>query len=143
MKKIQKWFAALLFVATFGGATVSVALPQTAHAACVDRLLTFPTWYRGITEGDDCRIKQPASTKGGITTFIWTIALNIIEIMLQLVGYLSVGFIIAGGYKFMISSGESSAIVAARKTIMNAVIGLILSIFSVAIVNVIAGALGS
>jgi len=140
MKKIQRWFAALLLVATLGGATVAVAVPQTTYAACKEDILTFPAWYKGLLDSK-CNIKQPGASKGGITTFIWTIALNIIEFMLQLVGYIAVGFIIAGGYKFMISAGDASGIAAARKTITNAVIGLVLSIFSIAIVNIVAGAL--
>ena len=139
--KIRNWLMAILFVMATGGATLSVALPQTSFA-CTDRLLTFPAWYKGLQMPDpDCSIKQPDSSPTGLSNFIWTIVLNVIEFVLQLVGYIAVGFIIAGGYKYMISAGSADGMVKARKTIMNAVIGLVLSIFSVAIVNVIAGAL--
>jgi hypothetical protein len=141
LQKIRNWSAALLFVATFGGATLAVALPQTSYAAaCNDRLLTFPAWYKGL-QTDNCDIKSPGSSKESLSKFIWTIVLNVIEIMLQAVGYLSIGYIIAGGYKYIISAGSPDGMVKARKTIVNAVVGLIISIFSVAIVNAIAGAL--
>lgn len=139
-KNIQHWLGALLFVTLAGGSTVAVALPQTSMAACSDRLLTFPAWYKGL-QNPDCSIKDPTSAPGGLSGFIWSIVLNIIEFGLQLVGYLSVGFIIAGGYRYMISAGSPDGMVRARKTIMNAIIGLVLSIFSVAIVNVIAGSI--
>lgn len=140
-RMIRNWMAALLFVASTGGATMAVALPQTSFA-CSDHLLTFPAWYRGI-QNPDCSIKQPTASKEGLNGFIWTIVLNVIEFGLQLVGYIAVGFIIVGGYKFMISAGSPDGMVRARKTILNAVIGLVLSLFSVAIVNVIAGAFHS
>lgn len=138
-KKIKSWIAALLFTASMGGATLAVAVPQTASAACGDRVLTFPAWFRGLTDGK-CDIKSPKDA-GGMSTFIWTIALNIIEFGLQLVGYLSVGFIIRGGFKYMTSVGEPAEVAKAKKIVLDAIIGLGLSLFSVAIVNVVAGAI--
>lgn len=140
MKKIiQNWVSALLFVTVIGGAAFTIATPQTTHAACSDRLLTFPAWYRGVVD-DNCDINDP-NKAGGLAKFIWTIVLNVIETLLQLVGYISVGFIIAGGFKYMTSAGSPDGMVRARKTILNAIIGLALSMFSVGIVNVIAGAI--
>jgi hypothetical protein len=143
MKKIQSWIFAILFVASTGGATLAIAAPQTASAACAPpRLLTFPAWYRGLQRAD-CSIKSPTevSSTNGLQIFIWTIVLNVIEIMLQAVGYISVGFIIYGGFKFITGTGSPDTVVKARTTILNAIIGLILSIASIGIVNVIAGAI--
>ncbi|MET0980224.1 MAG: hypothetical protein ABWX90_03150 [Candidatus Saccharimonadales bacterium] len=142
MKAIRNWIAALLFVTTIGGAAFAVAVPQTTYAACTDRLLTFPAWYRGVQDSS-CNIQDPSKFGGkeSVSNFIWIIALNIVEMILQLVGYIAVGFIIVGGYKYMISAGSPDGMVKARKTITNAVVGLLISIFSVAIVNVIAGAI--
>lgn len=140
-RTIKNWMAALLFVMAAGGSLVTVVVPQPTYAACNDRLLTFPAWYKGLTDGPDCHIKAPAASKGGVSTFVWTIVLNIVEFMLQLVGYVSVAFVIVGGYKYMISAGAPDGMVKARKTIMNALIGLVISIFSVGIINVISGAL--
>jgi hypothetical protein len=139
INKIRNWTAALLFATTLGGATMAVALPQTTFAACNDRLLTFPAWFRGLTDGE-CNIKSPQQA-GGLPTFIWTIVLNVIEMALQIVGYLAVGYIIRGGFKYMTAIGDPGEVAKAKKIIMDAVIGLVLSIFSVAIVNLIAGAI--
>ncbi len=138
-KTLRHWLAAILFVTSFGGATLTLATPQTTYAACNDRLLTFPAWFKGLTK-DNCDIKSPTEA-GGLQKFIWIIGLNIVEFLLQLVGYISVGFIIFGGYKFMTSTGSSDGIAKARQTILNAVIGLIISIMSVGIVNTIAGSI--
>lgn len=139
MYKIQRWILALLFVTTTGGAVLAIATPQTTYAACSERLLTFPAWYRGLLDGN-CEVKTP-NDAGGLSSFIWRIVLNIIEAALQIVGYTAVGFIIAGGFKYMTSSGDAGGMAQARTTILNAVIGLGISIFSVAIVNIVAGAI--
>lgn len=138
-KTIRSWVAAIIFTASLGGTTLALATPQPVAAACNDHLLTFPAWYRGIVDGD-CNIQSPNDV-GGLSAFIWKIVLNVIEIMLQIVGFLSVGYIITGGFKYLTSTGAADDIVKAKKTIMNAVIGLVISIFSVAIVNVVAGAI--
>lgn len=137
-KKIRNWIAALLFVTTAGGATFTMATPQPAYAACSESLLTFPAWYKGLLDGG-CNIKSPKDA-GGLSTFIWTIVLNIIEIMLQAVGYIAAGFIIRGGFKYMTSVGDPGETAKAKKMVMDAVIGLVISMLSVAIVNLISGA---
>lgn len=141
-RQIRQWMAAILFVTTMGGAVATLAVPQQASAACANRLLTFPTWYRGLGNStpDGCDIKSPSEV-GGLQQFIWRIAFNVLEVMLQLVGYVSVGYIIYGGYKYMTSSGSSDGMAKARTTILNAIIGLGISLFSVAIVNLVAGSL--
>jgi hypothetical protein len=120
--------------------------PSNTYAAvCTDRVLTFPTWYRGLSEskgsGADatCEIKTPGSGSTALSDFIWKIALNGIEIAMQVVGYLAVGFIIYGGFKYITGAGDSGKIVTGRKLILNAVIGLVISLFAVAIVNIVLG----
>lgn len=140
VKKIQTWFAALVFVFVAGGSLGTVVVATPALAACQERLpvLNIPAWYRGLVDGS-CEIKKPASNKNGLSKFIWTIALNIIEMALWIIGYISAGFLIYGGYLYMIGAGAADKIVSAKKTITNAIIGLVLSFFSVAIVNIIVG----
>lgn len=138
MKRIYSWVAAIIITSSMGGALLSVATPQVAGAACNERLLTFPAWYRGLVDGS-CNIKSPNDV-GGLPAFTSKISLNIIEFMLQLVGYLAVGFIIYGGFKYLTGAGASDDIAKAKRTILNAIIGLVISIFSIGIVNVVAGA---
>jgi type IV secretion system pilin len=146
-RMVRNWTMAVLFVAVLGGTTVSVALPQTTFAAssCSSTLLTFPAWYQGL-QRPDCSIKSPSELKTnadptGLSTFIWKIVLNIIELLLQLTGYVSVVFIMVGGFKLLTGTGTPDTVAKARTTILNAVIGLIISIFSVAIVKVVADTL--
>lgn len=139
-RRIQTWLAALTLAVSLGGLTATVALPQTSYAACNDTLLTFPAWYKGLTDGQ-CNIRSPSDPKiGGIQKFVLIIALNIVQILLQAVGYISVFFIIYGGFRFIVDAGVPDAVVRARKTILNAVVGLVISILSVGLVSLIAGA---
>lgn len=118
---------------------VGLVPTQPASAACQNQFLTFPTWHKGLTTGD-CSIKDPDSVNG-LSNFIWIIVLNVLNIMIQAVAYISAGFIIFGGFQYLISSGSSDRITSARKTIQNAVIGLIISLFAVIVVSYVAGQL--
>jgi hypothetical protein len=141
MRKIRIWMAAMVFAGMVGGIFTAASVPQTVQAAgCQTKVLLFPTWYRGISKssGSGCEIQSP-SAAGGISKFIWTIVLNIIEMALVAVGYISAGFISYGGYLYIIGAGSADKIVAGRKTILNAVIGLVISFFSVVIVNIVVG----
>ncbi len=129
-------------VASFSLLFAFVAPAAPAYAAPCDngRFLTFPTWYRGLTDGD-CNIKAPSSGEGGIATFIWAIVLNVLEIALQLVMYVSAGYIIWGGFLYMAAASNADNIVRARKMIQNAVFGLVISLFAVVGVSFIVGAI--
>lgn len=143
MKHIKNWIFAIVFASTVGGATFTTLAPQTATAACSGgNILTIPPWYKGLQNENDCKkLVGPNDNQiGGLQNYIWKIVLNIIEIMLHLVGYISVAFIIYGGFIFMTAGGSDGA-AKGRTTLLNAVIGLAISIASVAIVNLVAGSI--
>lgn len=148
MKKqgvLRHWVVALLFAATVGGAAASVVVSSPTLAQSDEDcggILSLPPWYRGLTD-DSCNIVSPSTLdqETGLSQFIWTIALNVIEMIMQLVGYIAIAFLIFGGFKYMTAQGEPSKIMQAKDTIRNALIGLIIAIFSVAIVNFVVGAI--
>lgn len=134
-KFLMNWLLAASFVFLAGGALVSTATPQVAGAACNDRILGFPTWYRGVEAGECSGISPSAS----LEAYIWKIGLNIVEMILVAVGYVCVGFLIYGGFKYMTSAGDPTGVSGAKSTILNAIIGLVISFFSVVIVTMVAG----
>jgi len=140
MKKIAKLFMSIALFISCSGALLTVAVPQTAFAAkdCNSGFLGFPAWYRGLTD-DNCAIKSPDSD--GISNFIWHIVLNVLDIALTAVGYIATFFILFGGFQFLTSTGKAEAMAKARMTILNAVIGLVISIASVSIINALMGVL--
>ncbi len=68
-------------------------------------------------------------------------AIALVEIMLRIAGLVAVGFVIYGGFRFIVSQGEPENAKAARETIMNAIIGLIITIVAAAVVNFVAKAI--
>lgn len=136
MKKvIQTWLLAASFALLAGGSTATLVIPQTASAACNDRVLLFPTWYQGVEAGE-CSGISPSED---LEKYIWTIGLNVVEMILVAVGYVSAGYLIYGGFKYMVGTGSPDKISGAKSMILNAVIGLGISFFSVAIVTLVTG----
>lgn len=135
-------------IAAFVAVSAPIMTAQPASAAqfkagdgCSSTFLLFPTWYRGLDrKGDTCQIDMPTSGSDGknIQTFILIIVLNLIDIALRLIGYAAVGFVIYGGFKYLTAAGSADRITAGRKIITNALIGLVISFLSVAIVSFIA-----
>lgn len=145
-----------LLLATFVGGAVFVSGATTDNVsaaksvggtyanaeACSVRILTFPTWFRGLVKLDStntkCEIVNPNDV-GGLSPFIWKIVLNVIEIGLQAVGYIAFGFILYGGFQFLTSSGDPAKAAKSRKTLIDAAVGLVISFASIAIVNLVFG----
>ena len=67
--------------------------------------------------------------------------LAIIDIALAIVGFLSVLFVIIGGFRYVTAHGNEEQAEAAKKTIEHSIIGLIIVILAFVIVRVIANAL--
>lgn len=115
--------------------------PPVSAAACTDQssILTFPNWYRGIYEnnGDNCVLFPDSNINA-----TWVIVTNVVEILLQVVGYVAVGFIIVGGFKYITSQGDAAGVKQAKDTITRAIVGLVISIVSVLILNLVVGIFG-
>ena len=141
--KIKLWAMSLLAIFTIGGGVSAAIMPQSVYAAsgeCESSFLGFPAWYRGLAKKDsngNCNIVSPGDFSGGLSGFILHIAMNGLQIALTLAGYLAVAFIMYGGVQFLTSQGEVAIAAKARKTILDAVIGLVISLIAVAIVNFI------
>jgi SNF family Na+-dependent transporter len=125
----------------------SVFFPATASAATEaqcsgsgNTFLGFPTWYKYLDhswEGGDlgCDIRFSVTS----TRDIGRVMLAIFEIVLRIAGIVTVVFIVYGGFQYLIARGEADRAKAARTTIMNALIGLVIALFASAAVNLIAG----
>lgn len=138
MKTICNWIMALAVVASIGGAMLTMATPQVALAAndpCnKGGFLGFPPWYRGLTK-DNCDLKSPATV--GLSVFIWTIGLNVLEMAIVAVAYLSGFIFLYGGWLFIFSQGNPEGIVKGKSTMTMALIGLVVSIVAVSLVKFI------
>jgi multisubunit Na+/H+ antiporter MnhB subunit len=86
-----------------------------------------------------------SSAKGeGVATDIFGnsgIFTTVINILLFVIGAISVVMLIVGGIRYTISAGDSNAVTGAKNTILYAVIGLVVAFLAYAIVNWVLGSL--
>ncbi|MEO6109511.1 MAG: hypothetical protein ABIP50_00685 [Candidatus Saccharimonadales bacterium] len=66
---------------------------------------------------------------------------TVVNVLLFVIGAISVIMLIVGGIRYTISAGDSTAVTAAKSTIMYALIGLVVAFLAFAIVNWVLGAI--
>ena len=145
MKQILMSVFAVIFIST----AAAVAVPGTtfAQTACDKKgiIITLKPWYYGLTEdlgGGKCKIKSPGTTAAEQQKFTTRIILTVVEDLLQIAAYVTVAFIIFGGFKYMTSAGSPDQAAKAMKTMLNAVIGMVVALGSIALVNFVGKYLG-
>jgi len=99
--------------------------------------LGFPHWYEflpGVTDSNHVCIPKISAIGD-----IWLIVAAIVDILLRVGALAAVGFIIYGGIQFVTAQGEPDKATQARKTIVNALAGLVISIAAATVVTFVAG----
>jgi hypothetical protein len=150
---IKKIFAIIIMTLSLGLASATLLPTDTAYAGCDDSFLGFPSWCRNLKmDGDG--VKAPCTTdvdrnskeyeklckdKDSLTVFIWKIILNISDILFRLAGMIAVGFVMYAGFTYLTSQGQADKISNAKKTLQNALIGLVIAILATAIINTVMG----
>jgi hypothetical protein len=157
VKAIKKVILFLSFAMFVAGPVVTLAAPVSTFAAdsdssCEKPILGIHPWFRGLAVKDGtgadakCVIVAPGDTLNGkqldLSGFIWRIALNIVDMALAAIGYIAFFFILYGGFQFLTGGSNPSQIEKARKTMLNAIVGLVISLGAVAVVNLIFGIIG-
>ena len=145
---MKRFLVSLLIAVSLFGAVIapSLGFATPAAAACSDKaILGITVWYRGLikektdTSGNKyCSVEPDGSN---LTKFITMIILNLLQAAFTIAAYVTVFFIIKGGFAYMTSAGSSDGMANAKKTITNAVIGLVIVLLSAGIINTIAGIL--
>jgi len=64
---------------------------------------------------------------------------TVVDVLLFVIGVISVIMIIIGGIKYTTSNGDSAAITSAKNTILYAVVGIIIAVLAYAIVGFVLG----
>jgi ABC-type Fe3+ transport system permease subunit len=104
--------------------------------------LGFPKWYKYI-DGYTVPAGQPG--EGSCTPKvehigdIWLIVAAFVEILLRIGALLAIIFVIYGGIQYITSQGEPNKTNQARQTVINALIGLVISIGATTIITFAAG----
>jgi hypothetical protein len=123
MNKIKLSFVSIVALALLGGtALATVGGGSYASAAC---------------SGIDCakdgadNVKTGGANSSNLDTAIKTIT----NILLFIIGAVSVIMLIIGGLKYVMSNGSADAIKSAKNTILYAIIGIIVAIAAYAIIE--------
>lgn len=74
--------------------------------------------------------EQPTSVEGEGGVFK-----TITNVLLFIIGAISVIMLIIGGIRYVVSGGDSSAVTAAKNTILYAIVGIIVALLAYALVN--------
>lgn len=93
-------------------------------------------WYYKLCDSDDpgATIQEPKNEEE-LAPFVWTIILNVLVDLLVIVGYMSMIFIIYGGYQFIMSQGDPGKTASGKKTLTSAIIGMVIALSASVIVN--------
>ena len=123
-------------------------LPTPSIPAPCPLFLTFRPWYCGLMVDTDDNIifKKTSGTQAEqethLQSVIFIVVFNILYDLIQAVAYLTLGFVIYGGFTYIIARGSPDGIAKGKKTITNSVIGLVISVLASAIVNTIQSVVG-
>jgi len=128
MKQLTKKFAGL--VAAFALVAATLFVPALPVGAQCD---TSGGASAGINCAQGDNVPETLFGQGSIFT-------TVVNVLLFIIGALSVIMLIWGGIRYTTSGGNSSSVTAAKNTIMYAIIGLVVAFLAYAIVNWVLGA---
>jgi hypothetical protein len=97
-----------------------------------------------VTGGVQGGIDGAKPTDSNVPTQLFgpgSIFTTVVNVLLFVIGAISVIMLIIGGIRYTISAGDSGAVTAAKNTIMYAIIGLVIAFLAFAIVNWVLGQL--
>lgn len=112
-----------------------VAVP--AFAASTDLSLTNGAQSAQGTDQSPCLFGTEGSAAcDGKTPVFKTIT----NVLLFIIGAVSVIMLVIGGIRYTISAGDSSAVTGAKNTILYAIVGIVVALLAYAVVNFVIGA---
>jgi len=92
----------------------------------------------GQTSNSTTTLYNPIPGSDNLTTLLVTI----MKAFLGIIGIWAVAFIVIGGFRMVVSSGSEEAVLAAKKTITWAVLGLLAAVLSFAIIAIVQNIIG-
>lgn len=117
---------ALSALVVMSGLSLAVALP--AHAQDCESGVGKGV---ALTSDDGTTCKDSGTGEGSFSSVIK----KVINIFSVVVGAISVIMIIIGGFRYIVSNGDSTGVSGAKNTILYAIIGLVIVLFAQVIVR--------
>lgn len=102
----------------------------------------FPPWYKYLGKNDvnvDLAGGNVCSPRLDSLNDFWLIGLAVVEILLRVAILAAIAYVLLSGVKYVTSRGNTDKTEAAKKTLVDALIGLIIAISATAVVTFIAG----
>lgn len=121
----------LMAVPVFALSVASIAAPAYAQ----DLSLSGGASSAKGTDQSPCLFGTEANCQGQQPIFK-----TITNVLLFIIGAISVIMLVIGGIRYTTSGGDSSAVTAAKNTIMYAIIGIVVALLAFAVVNFVIGA---
>lgn len=97
---------------------------------------SFPTWYKYLPSVVG---SNPCAPKISSINDVWLIIAAVIEILLRVGALAAIAMVVYGGISFITSEGQPEKTAKAIKIIINAVVGLAITIVSAGVVTFLAG----
>lgn len=116
LKKLSLLIPALALVTAVGVAPAAGAIDCTTPQDCA---------RKGVNQADT----------GSKQTDVGDIVQSVVNVLLFIIGAISVVMIVIGGIKYTVSNGDASQVKSAKDTIFYAIIGLVVAILAYAIVK--------
>lgn len=102
-------------------------------------ILGVPTWYKYLPGEEISGKCRPVVEDLNASL---PIGLALIEASLTLAGIVAVIMVFMGGFKYVLAQGESDKAASGRKTVLNAMIGLVITILATRVISYIGNRLG-
>ena len=128
---MKNTFVKFMVVATVVVASL-VGFTAPAHAAnCDTNSMSLASGVNCVKSGEQ---QENLFGNGGIFN-------TIVNVLLFLIGAISVVMLVYGGIQYTLSSGDSGKVNNAKNTILYAIVGLVVALLAYAIVNFVVGIL--
>lgn len=131
-------------ILVFSFISLGLISPTPALANCHNSggrtIADFPTWDEYLPHSTD---GQCRATIERFPQDLALVAVALVDMLVRLSAFVAVGFVIFAGFKFMLAQGQPDKLADAKKTISNAITGLIIAIIAVAIISFVANLFGS
>ncbi len=86
---------------------------------------------------DLCQLRNPAPGQLVGTSNVDDLVTKLVNILLSFAGAIAVIFLVIGGFRYVVSQGNEEAMERAKKTLLSAIIGIVVIIMAFAVVNIV------
>lgn len=136
---IQKFKTKLIILASVLALALPLAVPAVASADNISDNVCNGAYNLQLDTSSNSSSQSGCKTTTDAGDSFNAILTNVVNIFSVIVGIIAVIMIIVGGFKFITSGGQSEGVASARKTIMYALVGLVIVILAQVIVHFVIG----